>query len=137
MAFAEQEVATELGGGRARIARWIGGALFALGLVGLAVPILPTVPFWILALIVLGRSDPALSARIRSWPGVGPTIAEFVDHGVIGRRAKIGALLGVAASAVLATVVVGPGWPLVAALALMAAGALYVATRPTRRSDAA
>lgn len=116
-----------------RLWRAIGAGLFGLGLLGLALPVLPTVPFWILAVFALQRSDPAMAERIRRWPGVGPVVAEFVDHGVMRPASKRAALIGIAIAALIVslTVPVGPAFYL--AIGGMAVGALYVATRPTRR----
>lgn len=132
----EREVAVEPDAShlRARLGRAAGAGLFAVGLIGVFVPVLPTAPLWILALIVLGKSDPALSARIRAWPGVGAVVADFVDHGVLAPRAKTGALLGVSLSAAIVIALLPAGFALYAALGLMAVGAGYVATRPTHRA---
>lgn len=117
----------------ARLGRAAGAGLFGLGLLGVFLPVLPTTPLWILALIVLGKSDPHLSARIRAWPGVGRIVADFVDFGVLSRRAKTAALLGVVCSAAIVGFLLPLGAPLFASWALMAVGAAYVATRPTDR----
>lgn len=112
--------------------RLLGWALFAIGLVGLVTPVLPTVGFWILAVLVLQRADPALARRIRNHPKVGPSVSLFLDHGVIAPRGKLAALTAMGASAALLAALLTPGVALFLALGGIAVGALFVATRPTR-----
>jgi hypothetical protein len=64
-----------------------GGALL-LGVVGIVVPGLPTVPFLLLAAWAGSKGWPALEARLLAHPRYGPTIARWRDHGAIPRRAK-------------------------------------------------
>lgn len=122
---------------RARRAAWraVGVGLFGVGLVGAALPVLPTTIFWIGALLALGKSDPALSERIRSWPGAGAVVSAYVDHGVISRRSKLIALAGMAFSATLLGVFAG-GAPRAFGLAGIALGAVYVLSRPEAPSSA-
>lgn len=112
--------------------RILGWFLFALGLAGLVLPLFPTTIFWILAALALQRSDPAFAERIRSWPQVGPAVADYLDHGVISPRGKLAALAALAASSALIAAT-APN-PLIIGVALGALGAvaLYVATRPSR-----
>ncbi len=64
-----------------------GGALL-LGVVGIVVPGLPTVPFLLLAAWAGGKGWPALEARLLAHPRYGPVISRWRDHGAIPRRAK-------------------------------------------------
>jgi hypothetical protein len=63
------------------------GALL-LGVVGIVVPGLPTVPFLLLAAWAGGKGWPALEARLLAHPRYGPVISRWRDHGAIPRRAK-------------------------------------------------
>ena len=108
--------------------RLLGAGLFALGLIGAILPVLPTTIFWILALLALGKSDPALSARIRGWPVAGAVAAAYVDHGVVTRRSKLIAVAGMSFSGLLLWIAVS-GVGLVLGLLGIAAGAAYVVTR--------
>src|SRR3546814_8343386 len=47
------------------------------------------------------KSCPAMARKIYAWPGVGPAVEAFLSHGVIARRAKIGAGIGKGVAAVL------------------------------------
>lgn len=112
--------------------RVVGGALFAVGLVGVVAPLLPTTIFWILAVLALQRSDPALAARIRAWPRIGRGVSDFLDHGVVSVSGKIAAMVGIGASALLIAWLTPPAWPQIVALAVLAAVSLYLLTRPSR-----
>jgi uncharacterized membrane protein YbaN (DUF454 family) len=59
-----------------------------LGLVGVLLPGLPTVPFLIVAAWAGGRGWPALEAWLLNHPRWGPGIRRWRDHGAIPRRAK-------------------------------------------------
>ena len=71
------------------IGRRVGLFFFALGTLGIGVPLLPTVPFWILAAICFARSDPALQRKIYDHPRFGTTVRQFVENRVLSRRAKL------------------------------------------------
>ena len=50
------------------LSRALGMAFFFLGALGIAVPLLPTVPFWILAAMCFARSSPQWQQKIYSHP---------------------------------------------------------------------
>ena len=120
--------------------RWfllgIGYLSFATGFVGMFLPLLPTTVFWIIAAICFAKSSPSMYRRIISWPGLGPVIGDFLDHGVIGRRSKTISLVGMAlASAVI--LFIGIGVPATsAALIGISGAAYYVTTRPANPRSA-
>ena len=69
-----------------------------LGAVGLFLPVMPTVPFLLLAVFAFARSSPRMAAKIMRNPRFGPQIRAYRKRGVIGRGAKIWAVLAMAAS---------------------------------------
>ncbi len=75
-----------------------GVASVALGVVGIFLPILPTVPFLILAAFCFARSNQAWEARIMNHPIYGPPIRNWRDKGAISRRGKLAATGAFAAS---------------------------------------
>jgi uncharacterized membrane protein YbaN (DUF454 family) len=114
-----------------------GYAFFGLGLLGIVLPVLPTTIFWIVAAACFAKGCPAMARRIFAWPGIGPAVESFLSHGVIGGKAKAGALLGMAfaASIILLSPLALPA--ALVTVAVIALAALYVATRPGRLPESA
>ena len=112
-----------------------GMAFLAIGLVGIAVPLLPTTPFVLLAGICFGRGSSRLHAWLNGHPVLGPPLHQWKKHGAISRPAKRAAMVAMAAAPLLTLVV---GLPLyVAALqcAVLAFPAAFVWSRPLPKSD--
>lgn len=72
-----------------------------LGLIGIPLPGLPTVPFLLLAAWAGGKGWPSLEARLLAHPKYGPVIIAWRKHGVVSRRAKYLAILMMSFSMVL------------------------------------
>lgn len=77
----------------------IGLLSLALGAVGVILPLLPTVPFMILAAFCFARSSPSLERRIVEHPAMQPHITAWREHGAISKRGKSAAVLAFVASA--------------------------------------
>ena len=108
---------------------FLGFVSLALGAVGAFVPLLPTVPFVILAAFFFARSSPALERRLLDHPRFGRHIASWRERGAISRAGKRAAYAAFAFSAALGLLLLPWPWagaPLLAA----AAGASFIATRP-------
>ena len=73
----------------------------ALGLAGLVLPVLPTVPFLLLAAWAAGKGWPALETWLLNHAQFGPHIRRWREHGAVPRRAKWLATLMMTASAVM------------------------------------
>lgn len=115
----------------------LGYASLALGIAGIFLPLLPTTPFVLLAAWCFARSNPRLAERLYSHPRFGPLLTAWRDQKAIPRHAKIYALTAMAASyAVILWVSHSPVVPVVLA-AVMGSVALYIATRPRPRDEAA
>lgn len=69
---------------------WLISGLLAmgLGLVGVLLPLLPTVPFMLLATFCFARSSERLHAWLTQHPTFGPSIADWHERGAISRKAK-------------------------------------------------
>jgi uncharacterized membrane protein YbaN (DUF454 family) len=117
--------------GAAKLAyRLLGFGSVALGLLGLFLPLLPTVPFMLLAAFCFARSNPALEARILADPRFGPHIRAWRTHGSISRRGKTAALVAFWASAAIGLAMLR--WPYSAIPAGVAVlGSAFILTRPT------
>jgi uncharacterized membrane protein YbaN (DUF454 family) len=116
-----------------RLAYRLAGFLsLGLGLVGIFLPLLPTVPFVLLAAFCFARGSPAWEARILSDPRFGPHIRAWREHGSISRRGKRAAVAAFCTSALIGFAFLS--WP----AALVPAGAAligsaWIMTRPTSR----
>jgi uncharacterized membrane protein YbaN (DUF454 family) len=67
----------------------LGHLALGLGLVGLFLPIMPTVVFLIAAAACYARSSPRLRARLLEHPKLGPPIRDWEEHRAISIRAKV------------------------------------------------
>jgi uncharacterized membrane protein YbaN (DUF454 family) len=115
----------------------LGAVFLAAGAVGIFVPVLPTVPLWLLAAACFARS----SVRVYNWllnhRHFGPGIREWRHHRSIPWRAKRAGLALMAASFTVTIVFLLEGWPsrLVMALAGLALGA-WLWSLPSRDAPA-
>ncbi|SFF48539.1 hypothetical protein SAMN04488120_105145 [Fontimonas thermophila] len=82
---------------------WRGLTLIALllGLIGAFLPVVPTVPFVLLAAAAASRGWPAFEAWLLKHPRYGPAIRLWRERGAVPRSAKIVATLMMAGSTVL------------------------------------
>lgn len=69
---------------------WIlcGGLALAAGVIGLALPLVPTVPFLLLAAFCFARSSRRLHDWLVTHPTFGPPIEDWNRRGAIRRRTK-------------------------------------------------
>ena len=102
----------------------------ALGTLGLLLPILPTVPFVILAAFCFARSSPALERRLVEHRTFGPHINAWRTRGAISRKGKTAAALAFAASAALGLLLLDAPWSLIPLAAALIGGS-WVMTRPS------
>lgn len=108
----------------------IGLSALAAGLVGLFLPIVPTVPFLLLAAFSFARSSKRLQRWMLAHPVFGPPIDDWVKRGAVNRRAKWVASLSMAASVILAIALGLAGAVILAQATVMVAVAVFLWTRP-------
>ena len=101
---------------------------------GVALPLLPTAPFLLLAAWSASHHSPELEARLLANPRVGPHIRAWREERALSRRAKRNALIALAVSYLitwfavpLLAVKIGVGM-------ILAAVAVFLATRPAPHS---
>jgi len=103
-----------------------------LGLIGVVVPGLPTVPFLLVAAWAGGRGWPQLEAWLLAHPRHGPHIRRWRDHRAVPRRAKWAASATMLLSTALIAASGAPWWVKLSVPATMAIVALWLWTRPER-----
>ena len=111
---------------------WRGVALafLALGLLGVVIPGLPTVPFLLAAAWAAGRGWPALEQWLLNHPRYGSSIVRWRERGAVPRSAKWTASLMMLLSTVALVVSSAPTPVKVAAPMLMGAVGLWLWKRP-------
>jgi uncharacterized protein len=90
-----------------------GFASLGLGILGALLPLLPTVPFVILAAFCFARSSPRLEAKLIAHPVFGPHILLWRERRAISRHGKRAALIAFAISIALALAFIRFPWSLV------------------------
>ena len=101
---------------------WLAGGLVSVGLgaLGVFLPILPTVPFLLLAAFCFARSNPAWEQRLLDHPRFGAALRQWRERRAISRHAKLSALFALGFSALLGFLTLPWPWAaLPAAIAVM------------------
>lgn len=106
-----------------------GWASLGLGAIGAFMPLLPTVPFMILAAFCFARSSPRLEAWLVTHPAFGSHIIAWREKGAISRKGKVAAMLAFAFSIALALLFAPWPWMMVPIVAA-AVGGSWIWTRP-------
>lgn len=109
----------------------VGFASLALGLVGLFLPIVPTVPFLVVSVWAFQRSDRRLERWLLKHEKVGPPLRLWKEHGAISRRSKVVATLTMSAGAVGALFTLPWLAGKLVLWSLLLAATVFVWTRPT------
>ncbi|QCI95341.1 YbaN family protein [Novosphingobium sp. EMRT-2] len=109
---------------------WTGAGLafVAIGTVGAFLPLLPTVPFLLLAAFCFAKGNPAWEQRLLDHPKYGPALRQWRERRAISRRAKKAALIAMAISVGITALIAGWPWVLVPA-AVMAISGTWIWTR--------
>lgn len=117
-----------------RLVWLIGGwVALVLGAIGVVLPVLPTVPFLLVAVWCFARSSPALRERILAHPVYGPPIRAWMDRGEIPRRAKLWAVGAMTGGVMLGLWLGLPGRLVAVQAAASLAVGIFLVTRPEPR----
>jgi len=99
-----------------------------LGAIGAVLPLLPTVPFMLLAVFCFARSNPEWERKILDHPTWGPQVADWRERRAISRRAKVMALGTLIAGIVFTWVTLGQPYVWISVAVTVIIGS-WIATR--------
>ncbi|MCM2561969.1 YbaN family protein [Lutimaribacter sp. EGI FJ00015] len=103
----------------------------ACGLIGIFLPLVPTVPFLLLAAILFARSSERLHGWLLEHPTLGPPITDWQERGAISLRGKRAATLSIIAVFGL-SVWMNLGWQLLLIQGLVLTAVLtFIWSRPS------
>lgn len=107
-----------------------GGIALLLAIAGTVLPLVPTVPFLLLAAFCFARSSQTLHHWLLDHPHLGPPIRQWRDRGAIGRKAKVLASVSIAV-AFAGSIWLGIApWLLALQGVVLAGVAMFIWTRP-------
>jgi uncharacterized membrane protein YbaN (DUF454 family) len=123
--------------GRATRLGWtlVGHACLGVGLLGIAIPLLPTTPFVLLAAACYVRGSQRFYTYLSTHHVFGTVIRDWYEHRAMSARAKRWAIACVLVSITASTLAVGRIWlrvVLVLVAVLVIAGLLRIPTRKER-----
>lgn len=101
-----------------------------LAIAGVFLPLLPTVPFLLLAAYCFARSSDRLHDWLLSHPTLGPPIQHWQAHGAISRRAKTLATISIGLTFGVSLVIGLAWWILAIQAAVLTAVLLFIWTCP-------
>ena len=110
----------------------LGWLLFAVGFVGIFVPVLPTTVFMLLALWCFSRSSEHFHNWLYTHRHFGPPLQLWQEHRVIPLKAKYIAILFMTGSLIYVFLFsTTPDWARALMSSSMAFGAWYILTKPS------
>lgn len=110
----------------------VGWTFVMLGIVGIALPVVPTVPFLLVAAWAFARSSPALRQRILDHPTYGPSVRAWQERGAVGKVAKIWAILAMTGGVGLSWWIGIDPWIVGLQAAICAAVGVFLLSRPSQ-----
>ena len=111
---------------------WLLGGLVSLllGIVGLVLPLVPTVPLLLLAAFCFARSSEALHDWLLAHPKLGPPIHAWRQRGAIGQEAKLLASLSMGVTFGVSVFLALSLWVLFVQGIVLVTVAIFIWTRP-------
>jgi uncharacterized membrane protein YbaN (DUF454 family) len=105
---------------------------FALGFIGIFLPLLPTTVFWILAAWLWMRGGSKRVDYILNHPYFGKGVRQFLEAGVISKKGKTAAIVGMTTSIAIWTYFIRPElWLLLCVVLPLGLVIIWLLSRPT------
>jgi uncharacterized membrane protein YbaN (DUF454 family) len=108
----------------------IGLLALALGALGVALPLLPTTPFVLVAAVAFARSSDRLHEWLINHDIFGSLIDNWRRHGAISRRAKVVSVVSMAAILVVSVAIAAPAVVIIIQVVVLGAAAVFILSRP-------
>jgi len=108
----------------------IGLVALALGAIGIALPLLPTTPFVLLAAFAFAQSSAKLHQWLLDHNVFGPLIDNWHRYGAISRRAKVVSVVSMIAVLGVSLAMAAPAVVIWLQVLVLGAAALFILTRP-------
>ena len=108
----------------------VGLVALALGAIGIALPLLPTTPFILLAAFAFAQSSEKLHQWLLDHNVFGPLIDNWQQHGAISRRTKVVSVVSMAALPLISVAMKAPEVVVIVQLVVLGAVAVFILSRP-------
>lgn len=120
--------------GPSRPMRWllmtVAGASLFLAVVGALLPIMPTMPFVLVAAWAASRSSPRLARWLENHPAMGPSVRAWRQGGVVRRPVKWWTTITMSGGGAFAAVLARPWWVPTVVIGTMLAVGVWLWLRP-------
>lgn len=105
--------------------------MFGLGVVGIFLPVMPTVPFVIAAAYFFSKGSEKWHRWLLTHPRFGHYICDWQDHGIIRKKSKVLSSILILGSISSLMYFLPENWMKLLSLALFAAVLAFIWTRPS------
>ena len=111
---------------------WLAAGVISLvvGIIGIALPLLPTTPFLILAAYCFARGSTRLHHWLVNHPRLGPPIRDWETYRAISRRGKQLAMVGIVAVFAISILAGVATYVIAIQAVVLSAVSLFILTRP-------
>jgi len=113
----------------------IGCLALGLGILGIFLPLLPAVPFVLLAAACFARSSPRFHAWLLAHPHLGPIVQQYQGGQGIPKKVKARVIAILWVSMGLSMLLIGKIWAVVLLVCIGATVTLYLLKLPTAEFD--